>query len=206
MTPPQHQHGNGQGIGVRLTVVSPHAKQIQAQLRMRSSGPMISSGRPRRSISSRSVMPKNVGIPAWRTNQSLRLTVNGGEERQVHCGRSCTLIIGTPRKTGALPSRNAPNGTKGLAAGLPAHFSVSATVSFAPLSALVLVSAIAAKALAVAAPLATVLNMLHAAISALYAADVERRGRRWKRGETEGCCDSHSGKDAPHRSSPCSHC
>ena len=57
MIPPQRQHGAGQGIGSGLVVASPHPKQIHAVLRMQSSGPTISSGSPRRSMSSRSFIP-----------------------------------------------------------------------------------------------------------------------------------------------------
>jgi hypothetical protein len=54
--PPQRSHGAGQQMGSGHIVVAPHAKQIQAWRRMRSSGPANKSGRPRRSISSRSFM------------------------------------------------------------------------------------------------------------------------------------------------------
>jgi len=61
MIPPQRQHGVGQEIRSGLVVVSPHVKQIHALLRMRSSGPTNRSGKPRRSMSSRSFMPDGVG-------------------------------------------------------------------------------------------------------------------------------------------------
>ena len=69
--PPQHSHGAGQEIGSRPTVTSPHVKQIDAQLRMRSPGPMISSGRPRRQISSHSFMSMMSSCPAGSYNNPL---------------------------------------------------------------------------------------------------------------------------------------
>jgi hypothetical protein len=62
--PPQRQQGAGHAIGLGLVVVSPHVKQIHAVLRKRSSGPTISSGRPRRLINSRSFMSKMSSCPA----------------------------------------------------------------------------------------------------------------------------------------------
>jgi hypothetical protein len=56
MMPRQRQQGAGQEIGLWLVVVSPHVKQIHAVLRKRSLGPAISSGTPRRVISSSSFM------------------------------------------------------------------------------------------------------------------------------------------------------
>jgi hypothetical protein len=58
MMPPQRQHGAGHGIGSGLVVASPHPKQIHAVLCTPSSGPTIASGRPRRSMSSRSFIAK----------------------------------------------------------------------------------------------------------------------------------------------------
>jgi hypothetical protein len=56
--PPQRRQGAGHGIGLWLVVVSPHVKQIHAVPCMQSSGPTISSGTPRRLISSSSFMSK----------------------------------------------------------------------------------------------------------------------------------------------------
>jgi hypothetical protein len=46
-----------------LVVVSPHVKQIHAVPRMPSSGPTISSGRPKRSISCCSFMSQTSSCP-----------------------------------------------------------------------------------------------------------------------------------------------
>ena len=56
--------GRRAGIGLWLVVVSPQVKQIHAVLCRRSSGPTISSGRPRRLISSRSFMSMMSSCPA----------------------------------------------------------------------------------------------------------------------------------------------
>jgi hypothetical protein len=71
--PPQRRQGAGQGIGLWLVVVSPHVKQIHAVPRKPSSGPTISSGRPRRLISSRSFMSRMSGCPAGSCSNPSRL-------------------------------------------------------------------------------------------------------------------------------------
>jgi hypothetical protein len=76
MMPPQPRQGAGQGIGLWLVVVSPHVKQIHAVLAKRSSGPTISSGRPRRLISSSSFMSQMSSCPVGSCNNPLAASLS----------------------------------------------------------------------------------------------------------------------------------
>jgi hypothetical protein len=55
---PHQEHGAGQGIGTANAVALRQLEHTQPRLRMRSSGPMILSGSPRRSMMSFSSMGK----------------------------------------------------------------------------------------------------------------------------------------------------
>jgi hypothetical protein len=59
--PPHRLHGAGTGIGSRLVTISWHVLHVQDRLRVRPSRRTISSGCPRRSITSRSSMPYILG-------------------------------------------------------------------------------------------------------------------------------------------------
>ena len=83
--PAHFVQGAGIGTGSAAVATVPHVEQSQLRLRMRSSGPMISSGGPRRSITSRSVfMAQDVGEITGDRHQPSRL-FRCGEPR--HDGR-----------------------------------------------------------------------------------------------------------------------
>ncbi len=104
--PPQRRQGAGQGIGLWVVVVSPHVKQIHAVLHKQSSGPTISSGRPRRLINSHSFMSHDVGLPGRQLQQppggSSSCRIQGRTERSRiegigHDARSLTRLDRSPR-------------------------------------------------------------------------------------------------------------
>jgi hypothetical protein len=73
--PPHFVQGAGIGTGSAAVATVPHVEQSQLRLRMRSSGRTISSGGPRRSITSRSVfMAQDVGEITRDCHQPSRLS------------------------------------------------------------------------------------------------------------------------------------
>jgi len=71
--PPHFVQGTGIGTGSAAVATVPHVEQSQLRLRMRSSGRTISSGGPRRSITSRSVfMAQDVVETSGRRHQPSR--------------------------------------------------------------------------------------------------------------------------------------
>jgi hypothetical protein len=71
--PPHFVQGAGIGTGAAVVVTVRHVEQSQLRLCMRSSGPTISSGGPRCSITSRSFMAQDVADSSAERHQPSRL-------------------------------------------------------------------------------------------------------------------------------------
>jgi hypothetical protein len=99
--PPHFVQGAWIGTGSAVVATVPHVEQNQLRLRMRSSGRTISSGGPRRSITSRSVfMAQDVGEITGDCHRPSRLS-RRGEAR--HHRRQALF---TPKRSGGAAGKS----------------------------------------------------------------------------------------------------